>query len=60
MDQKFGDHTQALITQHGIIKPILLYGSEVWGPYTGFDYTTWDRSKTEMTHTQFLKRALGC
>ena len=42
MDQKFGDHTQALITQHGIIKPILRYGSEVWGPYTGFDYTTWD------------------
>ena len=43
-----------------LIKPILLYGSEVWGSYTGFDYTTWDRSKTEMTHTQFLKRALGC
>ena len=42
MDQKFEDHTQALITQHGIIKPILRYGSEVWGPYTGFDYTTWD------------------
>ena len=38
-----------------LIKPILLYGSGVWGPYIGFDYITWDRSKTEMTHTQILK-----
>ena len=43
-----------------LIKPILLYGSEVWGPYTDFDYTNWDSSKIEMIHTQFLKRALGC
>ena len=42
------------------IKPILLYGSEVWGPYMDFDYITWDRNKIEMTHNQFLKRALGC
>ena len=43
-----------------LIKPILLYGTEVWGPYTDFNYTNWDASKIEMTHTQFLKRALGC
>ena len=52
MDQKFEDHTQALITQHGIIKPILRYGSEVWGPYTGFDYTTW-------AYTTLWIRSLG-
>ena len=43
-----------------LIKPILLYGAEVWGPYTDFDYIKWESSKIEMTHTQFLKRALGC
>ncbi len=42
------------------IKPILLYGAEVWGAYTDFDFSTWDRSKIEMTHVQFIKRALGC
>ena len=43
-----------------LIKPILMYGAEVWGPYIDFDYTKWESSKIEMTHTQFLKRALGC
>ena len=43
-----------------LIKPILLYGSEVWGPYTDFDYITWEKSIIERTHTQFLKRVLGC
>lgn len=42
------------------IKPILLYGSEVWRPYSNFDYDTWDKNKIERTHTQFLKRSLGC
>ena len=42
------------------IKPILLYGSEVWGPYTDFDYKTWDKNKIERVHTQYLKRILGC
>ena len=37
-----------------LIKPILLYGSEVWGPYTDFDYITWEKSIIERTHTQFL------
>ena len=43
-----------------LIKPILLYGAEVWGIYTNFDYSTWENSKIEMIQTQFLKRALGC
>ena len=42
------------------IKPILLYGCEVWGPYTKHDFQNWDKSKIEMTHVQFIKRVLGC
>jgi hypothetical protein len=42
------------------IKPILLYGSEVWGPYNNYDYDSWDRNKIEITHTQYIKRSLGC
>ena len=40
--------------------PILLYGSEVWGPYMDFDYISWDKCKIERAHTQYLKRLLGC
>ena len=42
------------------IVPILLYGSEVWGPYTNFDFHSWDKAKIEQIQTQFLKRTLGC
>ena len=42
------------------IVPILLYGAEVWGPYMGFDYPSWEKGKIERVHTQFLKRILGC
>ena len=42
------------------IAPILLYGSEVWGPYLNTDFTKWEKSEVEKTHTQFLKRILGC
>jgi hypothetical protein len=42
------------------VVPILLYGSEVWGPYMNFDYATWDKSKIERVQTQFLKQILGC
>ena len=42
------------------IVPILLYGSEVWGPYMNYDYVSWDKGKIERTQTQFLKRMLGC
>ena len=37
-----------------------MYGSEVWGPYMNFDYSTWDKTVTERVQTQFLKRILGC
>ena len=42
------------------IKPILLYGAEVWGPYIDCDYEGWDNNKIEQTHTQYIKRCLGC
>ena len=40
--------------------PILLYGGEVWGPYLNPDFSSWEKTETEKTHTQFLKRILGC
>ena len=42
------------------IVPILLYGSEIWAPYSNFDLKTWDKCEVEKTHTQFLKRIMGC
>ena len=42
------------------IKPILLYGSEVWAPFSKYDYDNWDTCEIEQSHTQFLKRTLGC
>ena len=42
------------------IKPILLYGSEIWAPYSNFNYENWDSCEIEQCHTQFLKRILGC
>ena len=41
------------------IVPILLYGSEVWGPCMDYDYGNWDKTKIERTQTLFLKRLLG-
>ena len=43
-----------------LISPILLYGSEVWGPYANLDLVKWDKSKIEQVHIQFIKRILGC
>ena len=42
------------------IKPILLYGSEIWGAYGNYDFSNWEVTTTERTNTQFLKRILGC
>ena len=41
------------------IVPILLYGSEVWGPYMNYGYDNWDKTKIERTQSLFLKRLLG-
>ena len=42
------------------ITPIILYGAEVWAPYYNYTFSNWDKCETEKTHTQFLKRILGC
>ena len=45
---------------NSLIAPMLLYGSEVWGPYLDNDYLSWESSKIERVQTQFIKRLLGC
>ena len=50
----------ALKLFNSLISPILLYGSEVWGPYANFDFADWDKSNIEQVHIQFIKRVLGC
>ena len=42
-----------------LILPILLCGSEVWNPYRGHYFPTWDKTEVERVHLQFLKRFLG-
>ena len=42
------------------IAPILLYDAEVWAAYSNFKFSNWDKTCIERTHTQFLKRILGC
>lgn len=41
---------------HAIIKPILLYGSEIWGPILKFE--NWDKSLIERTQLEFAKNIL--
>ena len=43
----------------GIVSPILLYNSEVWGAYTNNDFTKWDKTSTEKAHLKFCKLYLG-
>ena len=42
------------------IVPILLYGSEVWGPYMEKTFENWDETNIERTQTKYLKQVLGC
>ena len=42
------------------IAPILLYGSEIWAPYSNYDLTSWEKCEVEKVHTQFIKRMMGC
>ena len=43
----------------GIVSPILLYNSEVWGAYVNNDFTKWDKTSTEKAHLKFCKLYLG-
>ena len=44
-----------------LVKPILLYCSEVWEPFLGTDQksTSWDETGIERTYSQYLKQILG-
>ena len=41
-----------------IIQRIALYGSEVWGPLSAHDYTTWDKHPMEALHAEFCRSIL--
>ena len=43
----------------GMVSPILLYNSEIWGAYANNDFTKWDKSPTEKAHLKFCKIYLG-
>ena len=42
-----------------LVKPILLYASEIWEPFLDNDYDKWDNNEIEKVHLQFLKQLLG-
>ena len=42
-----------------LIKPILLYASEVWEPFLNQDSAKWDYNDIEKIHLQFMKRIMG-
>jgi hypothetical protein len=42
----------------GVISPILLYNSEVWGAYIDDDFTKWDKSSTEKTHLKYTANSI--
>ena len=42
-----------------LIKPILLYASEVWEPFVNNDPDQWDKNDIERTYLLFLKQVLG-
>ncbi|KAA0708101.1 hypothetical protein E1301_Tti023590 [Triplophysa tibetana] len=43
----------------GVIKPILLYGSEIWGPKFQLNYESWDKCPVEIFQLEFCKNILG-
>lgn len=50
----------ALKLLDSVIKPILLYCSEVWEPYLDQDHEKWDKENDiEKAYLQFLKQLLG-
>ena len=42
-----------------VIKPILLYGSEIWGTKYKNKLEAWDKSQPETFHLEFCKNILG-
>ena len=42
-----------------LILPILLCDVEVWNPYRGYYFSTWDKTEVERVRLQFLEGLLG-
>ena len=42
-----------------LVKPIVLYNSEVWGAYSKGDFGAWDKSPADKVYLQFCKIYLG-
>ena len=42
-----------------IIKPIILYGSEIWGPLTNQTFPQWEQHPVEALHAELCKIILG-
>ena len=42
-----------------LIKPVLLYASEVWEPFVNNEPEQWDKNDIERTYLQSLKQILG-
>ena len=42
-----------------LVKPIVLYNSEVWSAYSKGDFGSWDKSPAEKVHLRFCKIYLG-
>ena len=42
-----------------LIKPILLYASEIWEPFLNYSQEKWDYQETEKVHLHFIKQILG-
>ena len=38
-----------------LVKPIVLYNSEVWGAYSKGDFGSWDKSPADKVYLQFCK-----
>ena len=49
----------ALKLFNAIIKPVLLYASEVWEPFVKNTADSWDQNEIERVYIQFLKQLLG-
>lgn len=41
-----------------VLEPIILYGSEIWGPKPNNEFDKWDKTIIESFHTEFCKSIL--
>uniref|UniRef100_A0A671U6T8 ribonuclease H n=1 Tax=Sparus aurata TaxID=8175 RepID=A0A671U6T8_SPAAU len=41
-----------------VLEPIILYGSEIWGPKLNHEFDKWDKTIIESFHTEFCKNIM--